>query len=911
MSLPGSFSVNQGGAAAYSIPIAVPPGTAGVVPSLSLDYSSSGANGIMGVGWSLGGLPSVGRCPRTMVQDGVIGTVNFDGSDRFCLDGQRLILVSGSYGGDGAEYRTEIDVYSKVISHGAAGNGPAWFEVRTKAGQIMEFGHTADSQVPVVGRATARAWGVNKVSDTKGNYFSVTYVTNASTGQSVPSWIVYTGNASAGVAPYNSVAFVYAQRSDVIQHYHAGSLVQTSDRLTNIKTFAGATLVADYRLTYQQSPTSGVSEVTSIAACGGDGSCLPASTFQWASGGGDSFSAAVMAVPNGANFGSPSSTTSGVGRGHVLQGAIGFTPIYSDFDGDGTTDFLMLYGPNLFAFLSKGDGTYTFVNSSAPNSWNFGNDPFSSYALISGDFNGDGKSEFAMLSGGVLYTFLSNGDGTFRGVATPCPNGWNFGTPPQATYTTIAGDFNSDGRSDFLLMSGQFMYEFLSNGDGTFSGNTINIGPTNFGNRPSDNYTPISGDFNGDGKADFIMMGGAYLYEFFGNGDGTFAYSALQISNGWNFGNPPDNSFVPISGDFNGDGKTDWVMLQGTYLYEFQSKGDGTFNYITIPIPSSVGWNFGTQPAASFSPLSGDFNADGKSDFAFIGGNSPYIYQFLSNGDATFSYHLLPMPNNWNFGAPVTASYWLFGGDFKGDGKAGFTLLDATHVYSVMVNGGAGDYIVGFTTGLGVTTAVTYKPITSSAVYTKDTTATYPYVDLQSASFVVSRVDASNGVGGTYSSTYAYAGAKADITGRGMLGFRQMTVNDLQTGISDVTTFRQDFPYIGMVASTTRTLGSQTLGQSTNTYQFTNAAGTTTISPSSAPYRVSLAQNVASGSDLDGSVLPTVTTANQYDAYGNATRVTVSTPDGYSKTTVNTYSNDPSLWYLGRLTRASVTSVAP
>jgi hypothetical protein len=55
------------------------------------------------------------------------------------------------------------------------------------------------------------------------------------------------------------------------------------------------------------------------------------------------------------------------------------------------------------------------------------------------------------------------------------------------------------------------------------------------------------------------------------------------------------------------------------------------------------------------------------------------------------------------------------------------------------------------------------------------------------------------------------------------------------------------------------------------------------------PAWVSLSQNVLSGADLDGSALPTVTTSNQYDTYLNGTQVMVSTPDGFSKTTNNTY----------------------
>lgn len=47
------------------------------------------------------------RRPTSLVQDGFIDGVDFDNNDKFCLDGQRLIVTSGGYGAPGFEYRLE------------------------------------------------------------------------------------------------------------------------------------------------------------------------------------------------------------------------------------------------------------------------------------------------------------------------------------------------------------------------------------------------------------------------------------------------------------------------------------------------------------------------------------------------------------------------------------------------------------------------------------------------------------------------------------------------------------------------------------------------------------------------------------------------------------------------------------
>src|SRR5690606_40567843 len=107
----GGVEVAPSGAGNYSIPIQVTPAVAGLVPQLALTYDSQRSSGIAGVGWDLAGLSAITRCSQDPLSDpnGKRLPVAFTGTDRFCLDGQRLQLVSGTPGADDSTYRTEMD----------------------------------------------------------------------------------------------------------------------------------------------------------------------------------------------------------------------------------------------------------------------------------------------------------------------------------------------------------------------------------------------------------------------------------------------------------------------------------------------------------------------------------------------------------------------------------------------------------------------------------------------------------------------------------------------------------------------------------------------------------------------------------------------------------------------------------
>ena len=83
--IPGSFGVDESGSSIYNIPLRVAPGTRGIEPQLSLNYNSASANTLIAVGWSLGGLSAVTRCPSTVAQDGQAYVLFFEYEGCVCL----------------------------------------------------------------------------------------------------------------------------------------------------------------------------------------------------------------------------------------------------------------------------------------------------------------------------------------------------------------------------------------------------------------------------------------------------------------------------------------------------------------------------------------------------------------------------------------------------------------------------------------------------------------------------------------------------------------------------------------------------------------------------------------------------------------------------------------------------------
>ena len=278
-------------AASYRIPIYATPGTAGTTPELALAYNSQAGNGIAGLGWTLEGGSAITRCRATRHQDGAARPIQWNAADRFCLDGQRLVLESGAYGSPGSTYRTEIDAFATVKAVGGTAGHPDHFEARRKDGSVSHYGNVPGSAFKDAkrrnGRGRTLTWALKRFADSVGN----------------PVWHIYSGGANShrlaevryaygskrGINDHHAaIKLIYQDRNDDVTGYVAGHKFTSGKRLAKAQTLShdGTALkaVRELRLAYGGMGGNKVSRLTSITECAGDGAtaaCKPATTFTW------------------------------------------------------------------------------------------------------------------------------------------------------------------------------------------------------------------------------------------------------------------------------------------------------------------------------------------------------------------------------------------------------------------------------------------------------------------------------------------------------------------------------------------------------------------------------------------------------------------------------------------------------
>ncbi len=239
-------------------------------------------------------------------------------------------------------------------------------------------------------------------------------------------------------------------------------------------------------------------------------------------------------------------------------------------------------------------------------------------SVLIADFNGDGKADlaFTFADVGFLVVQLGQGNGKFTNMEVS-----DFDSDPQHdVYIPVAtGDFNSDGKTDLVVwgVTTKRVRLFTGNGDGTFQ-LPVTIGTSN-------NFPGVAGDFNGDGKTDVAIVDrNTGVTVLLGNGNGTFQ---PPIAYPTSF--QPGLGAINIkSGDFNGDGIADFATIDGagSTVSVLLGKGDGTFQ-----LPSLI-----SLPAPPISFVAADLNQDGRTDLVTGHASTPQVAVLLAKSDGTF-----------------------------------------------------------------------------------------------------------------------------------------------------------------------------------------------------------------------------------------------------------------------------------
>lgn len=523
------FQVDESGAAIYNVSINVPDGVASVKPQIGLAYSSGSANGIAGMGWSISGLSAISRCRQTLAQDNNPLPIAWNASDRFCLDGQRLILVSGTYGAAGSTYKTEIDNVLEVKAIGGSTGHPNYFEVKAKDGTVGTYGATTTSKL--VGATTGNltlTWAINRFEDRMHNAIEYVYEGDAASGQRIKD--IYYAYSSISTSTREAtgaqarVEFVYKERPDVSSVYVAGFKFAQQKLLDKIKVYNTSTsqvteLLRSYNLSYMN-PTvvanrydnSLISRLISLQECRGT-ACYAPLTFEWGGGTHLAF-VAGQSVTNAA------------------KAYIG-NPLFGDYDGDGVADFAYIYYNTSGQKYAK----IKYSNQTGEGLLYLGT---SNHVKISNlDYNLDGRMDLAYFKDNKWYVSLSVPDQVKKWkLDFAAVNAIALPADINAAWLDVAfADLNSDGAADVIYgdkyrllernsepVTSNKAYSFLTSRTFQFDYNQMpqmvaGVTPIDLGtNAPyyENGCDPVAhagikiltenmADFNGDGRIDFLI----------------------------------------------------------------------------------------------------------------------------------------------------------------------------------------------------------------------------------------------------------------------------------------------------------------------------------------------------------------------------------------------------------------------
>ncbi|PZF75903.1 hypothetical protein DK847_14700, partial [Aestuariivirga litoralis] len=698
----------RNGSFSRSIPIEVP-AFRGIAPELRLVYDSSAsirtlpsAGGELGVGWSLQGVSAIQRISGTWKTPGqdkppsgrgvpAYGAQGFP-ADSFMLDGTELVSCAevtnpsstpSCATAAGGAFTSRFESFLRIRSNPAAN---LW-EVTGRDGVKSLY-----TSLEGAGFDATFRWHLASVTDRRGNH--VDYGWSCATGHcTIASIRAFTAGTST---PASEVIFHTEARPDLISYGDGRGMRAMTKRITAIQVKSAGTSAVVYRLAYQTSVSTGLSRLVEVQKFGSDAAIVNGIVVPDT---GTRMPSYVMTYSdNGDSAGHPifdkREDWTGPGVAAIeLENVIdrfGFPNTFpqamdlaGDFNGDGwagdyympkTCFYAELPSPSnpkdgrgrpLPAYECIGprehyaNGSPAALTYPMPR-WKYskiaGKLPDSNNIVALGDFNGDSAMDFARVVSTAVESCNSDTcprSWSFDGIGVKRLNsdserGFGFLSKWELDLKTAAGqagDFDGDGKDDYLLDDGRIA---LSDRNGDRDGKHV----VDWGLRGIKDfrkkYRSLIADFNGDGRSDaLIHKEKTTSYRIYlSTGAGLAAQTPFNL---------PKDATRQTLGDVNGDGLSDMIYSASGSIVVLFSNGTSVGGAAVQSITGASGFRsaddeewengpdgsreitgvgsgdrFGTGSLASSSQYTpekvdlfgftqfkmGDFNGDGRVDLA-------------------------------------------------------------------------------------------------------------------------------------------------------------------------------------------------------------------------------------------------------------------------------------------------------
>lgn len=574
--------VSPTGAALYTIPIKVPDGVAGIQPNLSIVYNSQLEEGILGMGGNLVGASYISRIIPSAA-NGFLEKIKLNNEGYFALDGNPLIRTGSN------TYTMENKDFSSIT---LSASGDQFVVTRPDGSVAIYSGRVGPAQ-----STTYFAYALTQYTDRNGNYIKYYYKPGA---DGALDKIEYTGNGSKP-CPYE-VRFEYIANPRKKMAYLGGVSAYKNEYLLNkINIYSSSKKIFSYEVGYTYDDCS-IARLDYLKYLNSVGESLNTTNFTPHT---SSYYESTLKITinddiytedQGGDY-----TLFNRQWGSISNVETGIKYLVSFFDYHYPQ---AQYVSKLCSFAPTKDAlgniTYNYVSSKdLPPSLSFKDILSLSSLGGSMDFNGDGDAELVVpvletddtFGGIVSFNLVSVNKGGGLDVHT-----YRISVPSSQKEIPpfTVEDLNHDGISDIVMHDNAgTMYLFY----GVLNPKWLqDIKPITM--KMTTGYTNVRkvfcSDLIGDGLVDIALATsdvnlGTVFYENQGgdvveNNVVKCSFTKRTESDAkLNFGSEYANSFL-ISGDFNGDGLTDFVYnRRPADWFVAYNKGNYTFDHVQIP----------------------------------------------------------------------------------------------------------------------------------------------------------------------------------------------------------------------------------------------------------------------------------------------------------------------------------------